>query len=111
MTTHIALLRGVNVGGNMLRMEHLRALLAELGFGDVATYLQSGNALFSAKGTPDRLAAAIERKVSEATRLPVSVIVRTPTQLKRIIAANPFAKEAGVQQKALHVTFLTGAPS
>ena len=57
MTPHIALLRGVNVGGNALKMERLRALLADLGFGDVRTYLQSGNAVFRAKGTPARLAA------------------------------------------------------
>jgi uncharacterized protein (DUF1697 family) len=112
MTTHIALLRGVNVGNNVLRMEHLREMLAGLGFADVRTYLQSGNALFSAKGAPDRLAAIIERAVSEATRLPVSVIIRTPAQLQRIIAANPFLEEASGtprgSHKALHVTFLGG---
>jgi uncharacterized protein (DUF1697 family) len=113
MTTHIALLRGVNVGNNALRMEHLREMLAGLGFGEVRTYLQSGNALFSAQGTPGSLAAAIERAVSEATRLPVSVVVRTPAQLKRLIAANPFLKESDGETKALHtalhVTFLPAA--
>jgi uncharacterized protein (DUF1697 family) len=111
MISHIALLRGVNVGGNMLKMERLRAMLAELGFEGATTYLQSGNVLFGAKGAPAGLAATIERKVSEATRLPVSVIVRTPAQLKRVIAANPFLKEAGVEQKSLHVTFLSGPAS
>jgi uncharacterized protein (DUF1697 family) len=111
MTTHIALLRGVNVGNNMLKMEHLRAMLADLGFADVRTYLQSGNALFSAAGAPTDLASMIERKVSAATRLPVSVIVRTPAQLRRLIAANPFAKEAGVASKTVHVTFLAGEAS
>ena len=110
MTTHIALLRGVNVGNNALRMEHLREMLAGLGFADVRTYLQSGNALFSAQGAPDGLAAAIERAVSKATRLPVSVLVRTPAQLKRVIAANPFLEAANGEAKALHktlhVTFL-----
>jgi uncharacterized protein (DUF1697 family) len=96
-------------------MEHLRGMLAGLGFADVRTYLQSGNALFSAQGAPDSLAAAIERAVSEATRLPVSVIVRTPAQLRHVIAANPFLKEAPGEAKALHktlhVTFLAGAAS
>jgi uncharacterized protein (DUF1697 family) len=113
MTTHIALLRGVNVGNNALRMEHLREMLTGLGFADVRTYLQSGNALFSAQGAPDSLAAAIERAVSEATRLPVSVVVRTPAQLKRVIAANPFLNEedgeAKAMHKMLHVTFLAAA--
>lgn len=111
MTTHVALLRGVNVGNNALRMEHLREMLAGLGLTDVRTYLQSGNALFSAQGMPDRLAAQIEQAVSEATRLPVSVIIRTRAQLKRVIAGNPFLKEPAGQalHKTLHVTFLAGA--
>lgn len=92
----------------MLKMEHLREMLAELGFSDVETYLQSGNVLFAAKGTPGRLSAAIEKRVSGATRLPVSAIIRTPDELQRIIAANPFAKEAGVAPKTVHVTFLAG---
>ena len=108
MITHIALLRAVNVGSNMLKMEQLRAMLAELGFADVKTYLQSGNVLFRAKGTPARLAAMIEKRVSEATRLPVSAIVRTPDELGRVVAANPFAKEAGVAPRTVHVTFLAG---
>lgn len=111
MTTHIALLRGVNVGNNMLKMERLRTILADLGLTDVRTYLQSGNALFEAKSAPADLAAKIERKVSEATRLPVSVIVRTPAQLQRVIAANPFAREAGTAPKTVHVTFLAGEAS
>ena len=111
MTTHIALVRGVNVGNNMLKMELLRAILADLGLTDVRTYLQSGNALFEAEGAPADLAVKIERKVSEATRLPVSVIVRTPAELQRVIAANPFAKEAGVAPKTVHVTFLAGETS
>lgn len=109
MISHIALLRGINVGGNMLRMERLRAIFAELGLSGVKTYLQSGNVLFSAKGTPAGLSAMIERRVSEETRLPVSVIIRTPAQLKRIVDANPFLKARGADAKTLHVTFLAGA--
>ena len=109
MITHIALLRAVNVGGNMLKMEHLREMLADLGLTDVKTYLQSGNVLFSAKDTPAKLSARIEKRLSEATRLPVSVIVRTPDELQGIIAANPFAREAAAAPKTVHVTFLAGA--
>lgn len=111
MITHIALLRAVNVGSNMLQMGRLREIFAELGLADARTYLQSGNVLFSARGAPPDLAAMIEKKVSEATRLPVSVIIRTPAQLQRVIAGNPFAKEAGVAPRTVHVTFLaTAAP-
>jgi uncharacterized protein (DUF1697 family) len=106
MITHIALLRAVNVGNNVLKMEHLRQILAELGCADVNTYLQSGNVLFRAKGTPAQLAARIEKRVNEVTRLPVTAILRTPAELQRIIAANPFVQEAGAALKTVHVTFL-----
>jgi len=111
MTTHIALLRGINVGGNALKMERLRLLFAELGYADARTYVQSGNVVFTAAGPPVRLAATIERKLAGETRLLVSVLVRTQAQLKRIIDANPFLKETGVDPKKLHVTFLAGEPS
>jgi uncharacterized protein (DUF1697 family) len=106
MTTHIALLRGINVGDNALRMQRLRALLAELGFGDPRTYVQSGNAVFIASGPAAKLAQLIEAKIAGETRLPVSVFIRTPGQLKRIIDANPFLMEPGIDAKKLHVTFL-----
>jgi uncharacterized protein (DUF1697 family) len=92
-------------------MERLREVLVELGFVGVRTYLQSGNALFGAKGPPARLSAMIEKRLAAETRLPVSAIIRTPAQLKRIIAANPFLPDAGVDPKKLHVTFLAGAAS
>jgi uncharacterized protein (DUF1697 family) len=108
MATHIALLRGVNVGDNALRMERLRALFAELGFSDARTYVQSGNVLFTASGPPAGLAAVIEGRLVRETRLPVCVLVRTPAQLKRIVAGNPFLKEPGIDPRKLHVTFLAG---
>jgi len=111
MISHIALLRGINVAGNMLKMTRLREILVELGLAGVKTYLQSGNALFSAKGTAARLSAAIEERLSRETRLPVSVIIRTPAQLQRIVDGNPFLKESDVDHKKLHVTFLAGAAS
>jgi uncharacterized protein (DUF1697 family) len=67
--------------------------------------------LFAAKGTPEALAARIETRIGGETRLPVSVIVRTPAQLQRIVGANPFLRGAGAEAKALHVTFLSGAAS
>lgn len=111
MATHIALLRGVNVGGNTLKMERLREVLAGLGLAGVKTYLQSGNALFRGAGTPATLSAMIEARLSRETRLPVSVLVRTPAQLQRIVEGNPFLRDAGVDPRKLHVTFLDHAAS
>jgi len=108
---YIALLRGINVGANTLKMEHLRQLLAELGFADAKTYLQSGNVLLSANRSAADTAALLEKSVSAATRLPVTVILRTPAQVARVIAANPFAAEAAALPKTVHVTFLASPPS
>jgi uncharacterized protein (DUF1697 family) len=109
MIAHIALLRAVNVGNNMLEMEHLREMLAGLGLVDVKTYLQSGNVLFRATGAQAELAAAIEKRVSQATRLPVVAILRTADELRRVVEDNPFANEAAAAPKTVHVTFMAGA--
>lgn len=67
MPTHVALLRGVNVGGrNKVPMADLRKVLTSLGYTDVATYVQSGNAVFTTERTDTgALAAAIERAIAE----------------------------------------------
>ena len=60
MATHVALLRGINLGGkNKVAMADLRALVGELGHTDVSTYIQSGNVLFSATGDADAAALAL----------------------------------------------------
>lgn len=111
MTIYIALLRGINVGSNMLKMEKLRKIFADIGFPDARTYLQSGNVVLRADAAAADIAALIEGKVSEATRLPVSVLIRTPAQLQRLIAGNPFAEEAAALPRTVHVTFLAGPAS
>jgi len=109
METFVALLRGVNVGQNTLKMERLRQLWSELGFKNVTTYVQSGNIVFEAEGSPSSWGAAIEQKLAGETRLPVAVLLRTPGELKDVIARNPFLKEKGFDRSKLHVTFLAGA--
>jgi uncharacterized protein (DUF1697 family) len=110
MTVYIALLRGVNVGGNVLKMERLRELWCELGFTNVRTYVQSGNVVFEAKSAPARLTETIESKLAGQTRLPVTVLVRTKVEMGNVINANPFLEETEIDQTKLHVTFL-GAQS
>jgi uncharacterized protein (DUF1697 family) len=111
MTTYIALLRGVNVGGNMLKMARLRELCADLGLRNARTYVQSGNVVFEAMGTTARLAEALERKLAGETRLPISVIVKSSAEMARVIAANPFLEERGIDLAKLHVTFLQKPPA
>jgi uncharacterized protein (DUF1697 family) len=110
-TTFVALLRGVNVGGNLLRMERLRVVCVELGLGDVRTYVQSGNAVFSAGGSARHWAETLERRLAGESRLPVSVMVRTVAEMSRVLAANPFLAEDGIDRAKLAVAFLDRAPS
>jgi uncharacterized protein (DUF1697 family) len=110
MTTYIALLRGVNVGGNQLKMDRLRVIFASLGFSNARTYLQSGNAVFDAKDSQSNVEKALERKLAGETRLPVRVLVRSAAELKRLIAKNPFLKNNAIDRSQLHVTFLAESP-
>jgi len=111
MPTYVALLRGVNVCRNTLKMDRLRALCSELGAKNVRTYVQSGNVVFEAQGTPSQWAAKLERKLASEARLPISVIVRTAAEVSRIVSGNPFLKEKGIDTARLAVTFLQEAPS
>lgn len=111
MTTYVAFLRGVNVGGNQLKMDRLRAVCASLGFENARTYLQSGNVVFEAQGSQAKVEKDLERKLAGETRLPVRVLVRSGAQLKQLIAKNPFLKTEAIDCARLHVTFLTEAPT
>ena len=108
---HVALLRGVNVGGNnKVPMAHLRELLGELGYGDVRTHLQSGNAVFTAAvGTPpEEVALQIEGVLEVELGLASRVLVRTRPELERVVAENPLLDVADDHARLL-VVFLSGA--
>jgi uncharacterized protein (DUF1697 family) len=108
----IALLRGVNVGGNnKVLMAHLRELIGELGYEDVRTHLQSGNAVFTAAGTPPEQAAReIESQLARALGLGVRVLVRTTEELEQVVSANPLPEAAAAEPSRLLVTFLSAPP-
>lgn len=94
MARLIALLRGINVGSNKrVPMAQLREVLAGLGHEQVKTYVNSGNAVFTA---PDDVApAAVEREIEVALReafgFEVPVVVRTRDELAAVVAGNPLA--------------------
>jgi uncharacterized protein (DUF1697 family) len=108
MAIYVALLRGVNVGGNVIKMERLRELWSALGFKNAQTYVQSGNVIFEAEGSPANWSEAIERRLAGESRLPITVIVRSPGELSRVIANCPFLKDKTVDRSKLYVTFLGG---
>jgi uncharacterized protein (DUF1697 family) len=96
MARVIALLRGINVGGNKkVPMAELRTLLGRLGHEDVKTYVNSGNAVFTARAAPaPELEAAIEAALQQTFGFDVAVIVRTRDELAAIAADNPLADVA-----------------
>ncbi|MFJ6462682.1 DUF1697 domain-containing protein [Streptomyces sp. NPDC091387] len=106
MTMYAALLRGINVGGHRkVPMAELRTLLTGLGHGDVRTYLQSGNAVFSSdSGDEDTLAVELERAIEEQFGFGVECLVRDAAYLAAVAGACPFPA-AELLPKELHITF------
>ncbi len=111
LTTFVALLRGINVGGKgLIPMAELRSLFTSLGFEDVATYIQSGNVVFrSATADPDEVADRIEGAIAETFASSPTVILRVPVELEAIAARNPFLP-GGADLTKLHVVFLRDVP-
>ena len=109
---HVALLRGINVGGkNMLPMKELVGLFSAAGCGEVATYIQSGNIVFCAEDkVVKQLDRVIAKQVEERFGLKVPVVLRTASELDAVIRGNPFLK-AGAAEEMLHVLFLADRPS
>jgi uncharacterized protein (DUF1697 family) len=111
MTRYAALLRAINLGSRArVSMPGLRALVEGLGHDDVATYLQSGNVVFSAAGgNSARIAAGIRARIAEELDLDVAVLVRSAADLARVAKGNPFADRERSGDE-LHVTFLEDQP-
>ena len=112
MPRHVALLRSVNVAGHgRLAMDELRASFDALGYTGVATYIQTGNVLFSTGSKSEaKIAAAIEERLAEDFGDAPAVLVRSVADFQRIGASSPYAK-AGANPARHHVTFLATAPS
>lgn len=105
-TTYAALLRGINVGGSRkVPMADLRTVLTGLGHQDVGTYLQSGQAVFTADhGDEESLAAELASAIAKHFGFDVDVIVRDHAYLKAIADNCPFPA-ADLAPKQLHVTY------
>jgi uncharacterized protein (DUF1697 family) len=103
--THVALLRGVNVGGrNRIVMTDLRAVVTSLAHTDVATYIQSGNVVFtSTQSDTTAIAAALERAIAESLNVRPRVVVLSGDELSQVVADNPYPDETN--PKHLHAAF------
>lgn len=111
MTTFVAFLRGINVGGhNRMKMDALRALCASLGYEDVRTHIQSGNVAFEAAGTDeDEVRGGLEAAIADEFDYDVTAMVRTREALETIVEEQPFdvTDEEGIRH---YVTFLHEEP-
>jgi uncharacterized protein (DUF1697 family) len=108
VATYVAFLRGINLGpNNKLSMPALRAMAEDLGYADVATYINSGNLIVSST----KKAATVEREISKGIKdsfgRQIDVTVRTPAQLKKILTENPYPDGNPSQ---VTVAFLTKPP-
>jgi uncharacterized protein (DUF1697 family) len=107
MPSHVALLRGINVGGNnKVAMADLRGVVASLGHTDVSTYIQSGNVLFTAQETDtDALAAGLRRAIEQSFGLRLHVVVLSRAELAQVISDNPYRAEPN--PRYVHVIFFS----
>lgn len=111
MPTYVALLRGINVGGNnKIKMVKLVASLEKRKLKNVVTYIQSGNLIFEdAKSSTSSLEAKISSAINKDFGFDVPVIVLTSTEFKKIAAKHPFGSETG-DEKSLYITVLGEKP-
>jgi uncharacterized protein (DUF1697 family) len=108
MATHIALLRGINVGGrNKVAMADLRTLVAGLGHTGVLTYIQSGNVVFTSDETDaEAMAAALETAIADSLGVKPAVMVLSRADLERAVRDNPYPDEPN--PKMVHAVFFRG---
>jgi uncharacterized protein (DUF1697 family) len=107
MARHVVLLRGINlVRHKRIAMPELRAALLAGGFGDVKTYVQSGNLVLSSRASAEGVAKEVNRLVQKQFGFDVVVLVRSRAELEEIVRRNPLAKVASDPRRYL-VTFLS----
>jgi uncharacterized protein (DUF1697 family) len=105
---HLGLLRGINVGGNnLLPMKDLAALFTEAGCKDVATYIQSGNVVFTAEpALAAKLPALVAAGILASHGIKAPVLVRSADELRAVLLGNPYPGDEAM----LHVMFLADRP-
>jgi uncharacterized protein (DUF1697 family) len=111
--SYVALLRGINVGGHKpVAMAELRKFLEALGLAEVGTLLQSGNVIFKSRlADAATVEAMLEKKTANHFGHAIDYFVRDAEAWRKMIAANPFRKEAGDDPSHLLVMFTKAAPT
>ena len=109
MTTHLALLRGINVSGhNMIKMEVLKTTLENIGFQNVQTYIQSGNVFVdSEEENQAKVGFQIKQEIFKVFGHEVPIVVIGKKDLENCFKNNPFLKDKEVDTKKLYVAFIS----
>ena len=111
MQQYVALLRGINVGGNKkVPMAELKKVLEKGGLKNVKTILASGNVVFESGLKISELSSVISSVIEKAFGFPVPVLLRTHREIKDLISLNPFNGIKVTPKTRLYVTFLSGKP-
>jgi uncharacterized protein (DUF1697 family) len=90
MTKYAAFLRGINVGGRIIKMAELKVCLEKLGFKDVTTLLQSGNVIFESASNQIEAKKQIEQSLTKTFNYPAKVWVLPLAEIEQIVNQNPF---------------------
>jgi uncharacterized protein (DUF1697 family) len=109
MTTHLALLRGINVSGhNMIKMDALKTTLENIGFQNVQTYIQSGNVFVETEEeSPAKVGFLIKQEIFKVFGHEVPVVVIGKEDLEACFRNNSFLKEKDMDIKKLYVAFVS----
>jgi uncharacterized protein (DUF1697 family) len=106
MARHVLLLRGINLGSTRrIPMAELRELLTDAGYGEVATYVQSGNIVLDSSKRPAQLETEVAALISDQFGFDVPVCARSASQLSKVLAHDPIPG-AAEDPKRYQVTFL-----
>ena len=108
MSVRVGFLRAVNVGKRRVPMARLAAVCEDLGYGDVWTYVNSGNVVLDTTGARGGIEAALEKALEDEFGFECTTFVRTAAELRKVLDAEPFTLAAGDTH---FVTFLKKAPS
>lgn len=101
----VAFLRGINVGGRVVKKERLQEVFEALGFEDVSTFRQSGNVVFETSVGTDESGRIVEASLRKSLGYDVPTFVRTAVALRETVDLDPF-KGIGTEGSSFLVTFL-----
>src|SRR5215467_4373855 len=113
MPKFVAFLRAINVGGHIVKMDHLRSLFEELRFANVETFIASGNVIFDTKTSNVKsLERKIEKHLEKSLGYPVTTFVRSVSELAEIAQHQPFSSdELETDGNTLFIAFVSDRPT